>query len=144
MTHTKPLGTAGSSSPATVPLTRPQVPLLPPQAEGMPLKETAATKSTGKRDKDGKGGKKGQENKGSKGSKSDPSGEPSGGLGQTAWPPCMALSSLVDVVATGDISQVHADYDVLNALLRLWKTHQCFFEVYRIQGTIEEFFGGKA
>lgn len=119
------------SSPATVSRTRPQVPLLPQEAEGTPLKETSATKSTGKKDKDGKGGvKKGQESKGGKGSKGDPSGEPSsGGLGHTAWPPCMALSSLVDVIATGNMSQVQAEHDVLIAFLGLWSTRKGFFKV---------------
>eukprot|EP00752_Nemacystus_decipiens_P002219 g2107.t3 len=89
------------------------VPLLPPEAEGLPLKETSATKSTGKRDKEGKGGgKKGQESKGGKGSKGDPSGDASSGsLGQTAWPPCVALSSLVEVISNGNMSQVVSEIE---------------------------------
>ncbi|CAM9137868.1 unnamed protein product [Ectocarpus sp. 4 AP-2014] len=82
--------------------------LLPPEAEGAPVKETPGPKSSGKKDKDGKGGgKKGHEGKGGKGSKGDPSGDPSfGALRTTPWPPIEALASLVDVIAAGDMTQV--------------------------------------
>lgn len=84
------------------------MPLLPTEGKGVPPKETSPHKTAGKKDKDGKGGgKKGQESKGGKGSKCDPPGEiPSGTIGCTAWPPCVALASLVDVFSTGDKSQV--------------------------------------
>lgn len=125
------LSVTGASSPATASLMRLQAPLLPLEADGNPLKETSATSSNGKRDKDGKGGgKKGQESKGGKGSKGDPSVEPSScGRDHTAWPPNVALSSLVDVIATGDMSQVPGR--ALSS--RLW----CSFVYRRLQGTVE-------
>eukprot|EP00903_Cladosiphon_okamuranus_P015252 g14094.t3 len=88
-------------------------PLLRPEADGNPLKEMSATKLNGKRDKEGKGGgKKGHESKGGKGSKGDPSVEPSSsGFSHTVWPPCVALSSLVDVIAAGDMSQVASEIE---------------------------------
>ncbi|CAN0085787.1 unnamed protein product, partial [Ectocarpus sp. 12 AP-2014] len=78
--------------------------LLPPEAEGAPLKETLGPKSSGKKDKDGKGGgRKGQEGKGGKGSKGDPPGDPSfGALRTTPWPPIEALASLVDVAVEAE------------------------------------------
>ncbi|CAM9397884.1 unnamed protein product, partial [Ectocarpus sp. 12 AP-2014] len=93
-------------------------PLLPPEAEGAPLKETPGPKSSGKKDKDGKGGgKKGQEGKGGKGSKGDPSGDPSfGALRTTPWPPIEALASLVDVIAAGDMSQVAVEAEKTGGL----------------------------
>lgn len=96
-----------------------KTPLLPPEVEGAPLKETPGPKSSGKKDKDGKGGgKKGQEGKGGKGGKGDPSGDPSfGALRTTPWPSIEALASLVDVIAAGDIPQVRARF--LRACIRL-------------------------
>lgn len=85
-----------------------QTPLLPPDVDLTPLKETSPSKPAGKKDKDGKGGgKKGNESKGGKGSKGDSSAEQSSGVfSRTAWPLCATLSSLVDVIATGDMPQV--------------------------------------
>lgn len=75
-----------------------------------PSKETISTKSGGKKDKDGKGGggKKGQDAKAGKGGKGTSSGDNSPGPldGRTALPPCLIMSSLVDVVRSGGPSQV--------------------------------------
>lgn len=135
----KYLGNAGSSSLAAVALVHPQAPLLPPEAEGTPLKETLATKSIGKKDRDGKGaGKKGQESRGGKGSKGDPSGEPSsGGPGHTAWPPCVVLSSLVDVIATGDLSQVPGRPCCVACVFGTGRKLRCSIAVCRVQDAVE-------
>lgn len=76
--------------------------------EGAPSKETPTQKSAGKKDKDAKGGgKKGQDTKGGKGGKGDPPGDTSsGGPDRNAFPPSVALASLVDVIAAGYIPQV--------------------------------------
>lgn len=81
-----------------------QVPLLPPENVGNASTETSAAKPGAKKDKDVKGsGKKVQEGKGGKGTKASSLGDsPSAaGFGVTAFPPCLILPSLVDVVTTG-------------------------------------------
>lgn len=92
------------------------------------LKGTPPSKPAGKKDKDGKGGKKGRESKVGKGHKGDLSGEQSSGvIGRTAWPPCAALSSLVDVIATGDMSQVKNIMPCVEIGLR--STVRCFSDL---------------
>ncbi|CAN0076746.1 unnamed protein product [Scytosiphon promiscuus] len=89
-------------------------PLLPPEVQGGALpKETPTPKSAGKKDKEGKGGgKKGQDGKGGKGSKGEPSGDsPSSGVDRTAFPPSIALASLVDVIASGNVPQAAVEVD---------------------------------
>ncbi|CAM9180110.1 unnamed protein product, partial [Hapterophycus canaliculatus] len=89
-------------------------PLLPPEMEeGAIPKETPTQKSAGQKDKDGKGGgKKGQDSKGSKGTKGDPSGDASSGdLDRTIFPPSVALSSLVEVIASGSIPRAAVEVE---------------------------------